>query len=181
MNSDLQQLQRDLAHSLQGLDSTQTQFRSLARLDCWSIQQIVEHLLLTYKGTEDALNARLAKGTPTRAKANIVQHVQQYAVMRLGYFPTGRKAPLPVTPRSPTPHPLSGEALTNAVTEQLTSLDKACHDAERVFGSTSRFATHAVLGPLHIDHWRRFQLVHGRHHVKQILAIRRSHNLQPAP
>ena len=179
MNSDLQQLQQDLAHSLHGLDSIQTQFRSLSRLDCWSIQQIVEHLLLTYKSTEDALNARLAKGTPTRAKASLVQHVKQYAVMSLGYFPTGRKAPLPVTPPSPTPHPLSGDALTHAVAKQLTSLDQVCYEAESFFGFTSRFATHAVLGPLHIDDWRRFQLVHGRHHVKQILAIRRSHNLQP--
>jgi hypothetical protein len=179
MNPDLHQLQHELARSLQGLNSAQTQLRSSSRPDCWSIQQIVEHLLLTYKSTEDALNARLFKGTPTRAKVSLVQRVKQYAVMRLGYFPTGRKAPPPVTPPSLTVHPLSGEALTHAVDKHLASLDTVCHEAEKFFGSTARFATHAVLGPLHVYHWRKFQLIHGRHHIKQILAIRQSHHLQP--
>jgi hypothetical protein len=181
MNSDLQQLQQELAHSLHGLDSIQTQLRSPSRPDCWSIQQIVEHLLLTYKSTENALNVRLVKGTPTRAKASLVQQIQQYAVMRIGYFPTGRKAPLPVTPPSPTAYPLSGEDLIHSVTKQLASLDTVCHESERVFSRTTPFATHEVLGPLHVDHWRRFQLVHGRHHIKEIIAIRRSHNLPVAP
>jgi hypothetical protein len=177
MNYDLQQLQRELSRSLQGLDSTQTQLRSLSRPNCWSIQQIVEHLLLTYQSTEIALCIRIAKGTPTRAKASLVQQVKQYAVTRVGYFPTGREAPLSVTPPSPTEQPLSGEELVRAVTEQLASLDLVCQEAERIFGPTVRFASHAVLGPLHVDHWRRFQLVHGRHHIKQILAICRSRNL----
>lgn len=181
MSPDLQQLQRDLAHALRRLGSSQTQLRPLSHPDCWTIQQIVEHLLLTYKSTEDTLNARLIKGRPTLAKASLIQRVKQYAVMRIGYFPTGRKAPLPVTPPSPTADPLSGEALTRAIDQHLISLDTVCNKAEDLFGRTSRFATHAVLGPLHIDHWRRFQLIHGRHHIKQILAIRRSHGLQPIP
>jgi hypothetical protein len=176
MNSDLKQLEWELAHSLHGLDSAETQLRSPSSPCGWSIQQIVEHLLLTYESTEDAFKARLAKGTPTRAQASLVQRVQQCAVMRFGYFPTGRKAPLEVTPQSPT-HPLSGAALTRAVAEHLASLDILCNESEKVFGSISRCVSHAVLGPLKMDHWRRFQLVHGRHHIKQILAIRGSHNL----
>jgi hypothetical protein len=37
-----------------------------------------------------------------------------------------------------------------------------------------------VLGPLSINQWSRFQLIHGEHHVKQILAIRDAHHL-PVP
>ena len=177
MNSDLQLLTRELAQSLQGLDRTQIQLRPPNHPDGWSIQQIVEHLLLTYESTEVVLKARLAKGTPTRAKPTILQYVQQYAVMRLGYFPTGRKAPSPVSPRSPS-RPLTGEELTHSVAEHLASLEAICHEAEKFFGPSARFANHTVLGPLHVPHWRRFQLVHGRHHIKQILAIRRSNNLQ---
>lgn len=177
MNSDLQLLQRELAQSLHGLDRAQTQLHPPARPDGWSIQEIVEHLLLTYESTEAGLSARIAKSAPTRAQISLVQRVQQHAVMRFGYFPTGRKAPLAVTPHTPT-QPLSGEELTRVVADRLTSLGALCDESEKLFGSSSRCASHAVLGPLKVDYWRRFQLVHGRHHIKQILVIRGAHNLQ---
>jgi DinB superfamily len=176
MNSDLHRLQRDLAHSLRDLDSAQTQWRPPSRPAKWSIQQIVEHLLLSYSGTETAINARLIKRTPTRAKPGLLQHFGQYTLIHLGYFPTGRKAPPLVTPPS-TVHPLSGEALTHAVAEHLGRLDLLFTEAQRLFGSTDRCASHMILGPLSINQWSRFQLIHGEHHVKQILAIRQAHHL----
>jgi hypothetical protein len=33
------------------------------------------------------------------------------------------------------------------------------------------------LGPLGAGQWRRFHLSHGRHHIRQILAIRRAHGI----
>jgi hypothetical protein len=183
-NSDLHQLYRELAHSLRGLDATQTQLHPPSRPNNWSIKQIVEHLLLSYSATETAINARLAKRTPTRAKPSLLQHFGQYTLIHLGYFPTGRKAPPLVTP-PPTAPPLSGEALTQAVAEHLARLDLLFTEAEKIFGATDRCATHMVLGPLSIHQWRRFQLIHGEHHVKQILAIRHAHHLpsvsKPAP
>jgi hypothetical protein len=176
INSDLQRLYRELAHSLRGLDATQTQLHPPSRPHNWSIQQIVEHLLLTYSRTETAIDARVAKRTPTRAKPNLLQHFSQYTLIHLGYFPAGRKAPPPVTP-PPTSLPLSGEALTQAVAEHLTRLNLLFSEAEALFGATDRFATHMILGPLSIKQWSRFQLVHGEHHIKQILAIRHAHHL----
>lgn len=176
MNIDLEQLQRELDSALQGLDSTQTQLRPLARTGCWSIQQIVEHLLLTYKATAAALEARIAKRSPTIAKPTLAQHIGQYTLLRLGYFPRGRTAPLPVTP-SPDPPPRSGEQLSLAVAEHLSRLDGLCRQAEEIFGPTRRFASHIVLGPLSVRQWCRFQLVHGHHHAGQVLAIRRGHNI----
>jgi hypothetical protein len=178
MNSDLQRLNRELAHSLRGLDAAQTQLRPPSRPGKWSIQQIVEHLLLTYSGTETAINARLTKRTPTRAKPNLLQHFSQYTLIRLGYFPTGRKAPQLVTP-PPTTLPLSGEALTQAVAEHLGGLYQLFTEAEDLFGATSRCASHMILGPLSVDQWCRFQLIHGVHHVKQIVAIRQANQLLP--
>jgi hypothetical protein len=183
-NSDLHQLYRELAHSLRGLDAAQTQLRPPAHPNSWSIQQIVEHLLLAYSATEIAINARIAKRTPTRAKPNLLQHFGQYTLIHLGYFPTGRKAPPRVAP-PPTTSALSGEALTQAVAEHLARLNFLFTEAEKIFGATDRCATHMVLGPLSIDQWRRFQLIHGEHHIKQILAIRQAHRLpavsKPAP
>src|SRR6266487_2524129 len=129
MNSTLHQLQREIADSLHNLDAAQTQLHPPSRPNKWSIQQIIEHLLLTYASTETAINARLTKRTPTRAKPTVAHRVFQFAVTRCGYFPT------------------------------------------------SQCASHTVLGPLNIDQWRKFQLVHGEHHLKQIAAIRKAHNV----
>jgi DinB superfamily len=175
MNSVLDQLQREIASSLHGLDATQTQLRPLSAPEKWSIQQIVEHLLLTYSGAEMALNARLAKRRPTAAKPSALQQIRQFTVHRLGYFPGGRQAPDIVTPAAGT-SPLSGEELATAGRDHLSRFDLLCTEAEQLFGS-KRCASHNVLGPLSVDQWRRFQLVHGRHHLKQIAAIRKANNL----
>ena len=176
MNSTLHQLQREIADSLHSLNATQTQLHPPSRPNKWSIQQIIEHLLLTYASTETAINARLTKRTPTRAKPTVAHRVFRFAVTRCGYFPTGRKAPEIVTPQ-PTTHPLSGEDLTQAAAEHLARLDLLFTEAETLFGPTSQCASHTVLGPLNIDQWRKFQLVHGEHHLKQIAAIRKAHNV----
>jgi hypothetical protein len=173
MNSTLHQLQREIADSLRSLDATQTQLRP--RPNKWSIQQIIEHLLLTYSSTETAINARLAKRTPTRARPTLSHRVFQFAVTRCGYFPNGREAPEMVTPQTTT-HPLSGEDLAHAAAEHLARLDLLFTEAETLFGPASQCASHTVLGPLNIDQWRKFQLIHGEHHLKQIAAIRKTHN-----
>jgi hypothetical protein len=176
MNSVLDQLQREMASSLRGLDATQTQLHPPSAPEKWSIQQIVEHLLLTYSGAELALNARLAKRRPTAAKPSAFQHIQQFSVYRLGFFPGRRQAPSMVSPTAPTKHPLSGEELTTAARQHLTRFDALCTETEHLFGA-KQCASHNVLGPLSVDQWRRFQLIHGRHHLKQIAAIRKAHNL----
>jgi hypothetical protein len=174
MNSTLHQLQREIADSLQSLDATQTQLRP--RPSKWSIQQIIEHLLLTYSSTETAISTRLAKRTPTRARPTLAHRISQFAVTRCGYFPTGREAPEPVTP-NPTTHPLSGEDLAQTTAEHLARLDLLFTEAETLFGPASQCASHTVLGPLNIYQWRKFQLIHGEHHLKQIAAIRKAHRV----
>jgi hypothetical protein len=36
-----------------------------------------------------------------------------------------------------------------------------------------------VLGPLSVDQWRRFQLIHGEHHLRQIISIRKAYKDWP--
>jgi hypothetical protein len=174
MNTVLNQLQHEITSSLNGLNAEQTQLRP-STPNKWSTQQIIEHLLLTYSGAELALNARLAKRRPTLAKPTAYQHVQQFAVCNCGYFPHGRRAPEMVTPASTT-HQLSGAELIAATEDHLSRLDVLCNECEQFFGK-AQFAAHNVLGPLSVNQWRRFQLTHGRHHLKQIAAIRKAHNV----
>jgi hypothetical protein len=174
MNTVLSQLQREIASSLQGLSADQTQLRP-STPGKWSTQQIIEHLLLTYTMSETALNARLTKGRPTQAKSTPLQRIQQFAVCDYGYFPKGRKAPDTVTP-PPTSALLSGAELAAATQDHLAHLDTLCNKCQQLFGGT-QFAAHHVLGPLDVNQWRKFHLAHGRHHLKQIAAIRQAHKL----
>ena len=93
MDPILKQLHNEIANSLNGLDSAQTQLTPSTATEKWSIQQIVQHLCLTYTFTETAFDARLVKGTPTRARPTLQQRLGQYFLTTLGIFPTGREAP----------------------------------------------------------------------------------------
>ena len=180
MNSVLASLETTLTQALDGLDAAQTQLRPRASgagtfSEKWSIQQIVEHLLLTYKSTCGAIQHRLDKGKPTDARATPQQRVFQFFLINLGIFPEGRPAPPMVTP-GPHSKPLSGQQLIASVHEDLVTLDPIFDQAEKTFGH-QRATTHQILGPLNIAQWRRFHLIHTRHHARQIRAIRRQHGL----
>jgi hypothetical protein len=175
MDPILQELQDEIAGSLENLDSAQTQLALSVHHEKWSIQLIVQHLCLTYAFTETAFDARLAKGTPTRARPTLQQRIGQYFLTNLGIFPKGRKAPKQVTPAQMA-SPVCGSDLTHLTAHHLARIDTLFHEAERLFGS-DRCISHMILGPLSIHQWRRFHLVHGRHHIKQIRAIRDSHHL----
>src|SRR5260370_21990673 len=140
MTSTPPQLQREIAASLHSLDATQTQFHPPSRPAKWSIQQIIEHLLLTYSSTETAINARLAKRTPTGASPTLAHRISQFAVIRCGYLPTGREAPPMVTPQPNTP-PRSGEALAHSAAEHPARLHLLFNDAETLFRPASPSAT----------------------------------------
>jgi hypothetical protein len=173
MHPTLQQLQIEITDALHELDSTQTQATPPEHPEKWSIQQIVQHLRLTYASTADAVEARLAKGRPTKAKPTILQRLAQFSLFTINVYPDGRKAPELVTP-APEP-PRSGDDLTCSTAEHLAAIDKLLGEAEALFGS-GPCISHFLLGPLSVEQWRRFHLLHGDHHVRQILAIRAGKN-----
>jgi len=176
MNHDLETLRDELERALGGLDHRQTQLRPGNDPARWSIHQIAGHLLLTYAATETALDARIAKGTPTRALPTLAQRFAQFTIIRAGYFPAGRKAPERViAPADALPVP--GGVLIAQVHAALDALDRRVAEAESVFGPKLRAVSHMVLGPLTTRQWQRFHLIHGRHHIKQIAAIRQLHGL----
>ncbi|MEO8871034.1 MAG: DUF1569 domain-containing protein [Granulicella sp.] len=170
MQALLEQLEREINASLHGLNAVQTQLRPAGDSARWSIQQITEHLLLTYTSTASLFEARIAKGTPTRTQPTLLQRSSQWAVCKFGYFPQGRKSPAAVAPPESS-IPASGEMLATEAHDSLTRLDTLTQTMEPLFG-TKRSAVHHVLGPLNSQQWLRFHLVHGQHHLRQILAIR---------
>jgi len=176
MDRTLETLHEELARSLTGLDQEQTQLRPDGDRARWSIQQVVGHLRLTYTATVMAMDARIAKASPTKATPSLLQYAGQFTLIACGYFPRGRKAPAPVTAGTDDAV-VDGAALAAAISEALAAMDSRIAKAETIFGNRKRVVSHMVLGPLSIRQWRRFHLIHGRHHIKQILAIRREYRL----
>lgn len=170
MNAMMQDLEAKLTCAVRGLDITQTQ---IALSHKWNIQQIVEHLNLSYASTEALIQTRLAKGRPTQAKPAIAQHCKRLLVAGVGYFPHGLTAPEAVTPPE-TSNPMSGEEVGLRFSERLRTMDCVLAEASSLFGETKPVASHLFLGPLSIAQWRRFHVIHGLHHLKQIDALRQS-------
>jgi hypothetical protein len=174
--NDLTRLQAELERSLAGLSNQQTQLRPRLDSRCWHIQQIVGHLLLTYALTLTAMDTQIAKAKRTQTRLSLAQRVWQFVVLRLAWFPSQRKAPAITTP-DPNAPPANGEQLRAALVAALTAMDARITAAEQLFGRRRRSVRHMILGPLSLTQWRRFHLVHGRHHIRQIAAIRAEHRL----
>jgi hypothetical protein len=177
LDRNLELLKEELARALRGLSerSTQLRPRDSTIAEKWNIQQIAGHLLLTYAATTAAVDARIARGAPTKGRPSPIQWIAQFAVIRLGQFPKGRTAPEPVQPKPDAA--LSGDELAARIASAIGRMDDRLQVGDMAFGSSRRAISHMVLGPLSIRQWRRFHLIHGRHHLKQIIAIRAEHGV----
>ena len=173
MHQTLQDLETELTGSLTGLTSAQTIATPPDHPEKWCIQEIIGHLLLSYASTTQLFESRIAKGRATRTKPTVPQRLGQFYILTLERFPQGRRAPDAVCPPPPCPT-CNGAALIQRVHVELTRLDAAIDRAADLFGGDVRAISHIVLGPLSVDGWRTFHLVHGRHHLGQILALRSS-------
>lgn len=174
MHEDLRVLEAELTGGLALLSSQKTQATPAELPQKWSVQEIVEHLLLSYRSTSTVFQARLDRGSPTRARPTLRQRLAQFTIVSLGRFPTGFKAPAAVFPSRPD-CVRTGPELAERVHIELARVDELARQAEALFGN-QRAISHMVLGPLSVGHWLRFHLVHGRHHLQQIRRIRRDHD-----
>ena len=162
MTSHLDRLQKELESALAGAGAESLVHSPEGK---WSIAQILEHLLLSYRGTAKGLSKCLEAGKPLATRATAMQRAATLLVLDLGYFPTGRKAPERTVPRG-MPAAEVREAIFPEIRTMATQLD----ECERRFGADTRVLDHPVIGPLTVPQWRKFHWIHGRHHAKQIRA-----------
>jgi Protein of unknown function (DUF1569) len=157
-------LQREIASSIAGLTP--------GDLTCsvpgkWCSAEILEHLYLTYTGTAKGFSRLLEVTEPRATKATWKQRGRSFVVTQLGYMPTGRKAPAMALPRGIAP-----EKVTSEIHTAISHMHELMTLCARRFGTRSKVLDHPILGPLSIEQWRKFHLVHGLHHVKQIRRLR---------
>ena len=160
MISYLERLRQELEDAVGDASASEL---AVAAAGKWSAAQILEHLFLTYKGTNRGLIKCLEQGTPLATPATLKHRFATWLVVSAGYLPAGRKAPERAIPQGMPP-----EEAQRAIAPELQRMGSGLDDCERRFGTRTKIMDHPFLGPLTADEWRKFHWVHGRHHARQI-------------
>jgi hypothetical protein len=106
-------------------------------------------------------------GKPLRSKPTWKNSVQALVVLRFNYLPKGREAPPQARPRG-----LPVEKVLAEILSKMAEMDALLTDCAAKFGGQIKLLDHPFLGPFSIDRWRKFHLVDGLHHVKQMRKLR---------
>jgi len=162
VSPELESVRRETEHATRGM----TPERWLrAPEGHWNSLEILEHLMLSYTATTKGLLRTMESGELDRSGPSTGQHFRRFYVLRVGRFPRGVESPKHTRPKAGL-----GEEPLRLFNDALVAMDAMLADAEKRFGAKTRVLRHPILGPLTANQWRRFHEVHGRHHLKQIVA-----------
>ena len=161
MDSYLKRLQSELKSAIEGATQSAMQKAPAGK---WNSQQILEHLYLSYKNTNKGIARCLDGGAPIATHATVKHHVARLLTLGLGYMPTGFEAPQRVVPRG-----TASDEVRSRIFAEIEAMDTGFLACEQRFGFATQILDNPRLGPLTPEQWRRFHLLHGRHHVRQIL------------
>jgi len=98
MHRELERVVERFLPVLQWLSASQCQQQLPRRVESWSVQQNVVHLVLTYRSTAQLLERCLAQGPPPSDRPALGQIAPRLLVIGLGIFPRGAKSPERVHP-----------------------------------------------------------------------------------
>jgi hypothetical protein len=160
----LAKLQQEIASAAGGLSPHQLSWHRSGK---WSAAEILEHLYLTYTGTIKGFGRVLEAGKPLATVLTWKQRARGFIVIGLGYMPSGREAPAVARPRGIPPQKVMTE-----IVAKIGEMDEIMARCEQQFGARGKLLDHPVLGPCSLRQWRKFHLVHGRHHIAQIYRLR---------
>jgi hypothetical protein len=175
MHSHLQQTREAIDQATDGISAEELTWHPEGK---WCAAEILEHLALAFGGTAKFLGKVAADGKSVASKITLKQLIGIVVVTGGEFIPGGRKAPAGVTPKGGVPP----DQVLPTIRKNLADMDTAIHACEEKLGAKIRIADHPVLGPLTVAQWRKFHMVHTRHHMKQIVALRAAmKNGQPRP
>lgn len=172
MDPQLKQLQDEIAWVTAGLSAERLNWHPAGK---WCAGEILEHLYLTYTGTVKGLERVVAAGQTLATGPTWKQRGGRLVVLGLGYLPAGREAPTFARPRG-----LPQEKVLAEIGLRISEMDEMIRQCEEKLGRQKNLLDHPILGPLTGSGWRKFHLVHGRHHLRQIRRLRKAtENLLP--
>jgi hypothetical protein len=161
----LQKLQQSVASAMAGLSEEQMYRHPPGK---WCAAEVLEHLYLTYAGTLKGLERALAAGIPNATPPAFRQRVAKFVVLGLGYVPSGRESPAAARPRG-----LPSEKVLSEILPKIAEMDELLSRCEVKLGH-GPIMNHPFLGPFTAQDWKRFHLVHGEHHLKQVWRLRKT-------
>ncbi len=164
MDFRLEELKKDLESATEGMSPEQLSWHLPGK---WCAAEVLEHLFLTYTGTIRGFERVMTKGKPLASRASIAQRALTWLVRGLGRMPAGRKAPPIVLPKG-----LPMEKVRSEIGAKMAEMDEIITLCEARFGGHVRLLDHPILGPLTATQFRKLHLVHGQHHLKQLLRLR---------
>lgn len=160
MHPTTKQIRDAVANSTDGLSEHQLRLHPDGK---WDSAAILEHLALTFGTTANLFQKILREGRPLATSPTLKHRAAQLCVLGFGYIPSGRKSPRRVEPTG-----LSGREATELIFANLEKMDLAFTECQRRFGEKVKIADHPALGPIRLSGWRKFHLLHTRHHMRQI-------------
>jgi hypothetical protein len=173
MHPVLQQVFDPWRVDLDGKPAVWCQLHPLQDERLWSAQEVIEHLVLTCRSSSRVLEKRLERGRPTSDHGTALQWFLQLIVLSLGRMPRGTPAPIFARPEQLHWPAMNGAELADLFRQELEHMDSLIDSCRRRFG-IQRVASHFLFGPLRPDQWRRFHVVHIRHHFDQLRRIEKS-------
>lgn len=131
----------------------------------WCAAQIVHHLAIGIDGSGRTFEARRDKPPMRRRPRTPLQLLGDIVMLRLGWIPSGFRAPA-VTRPAERPEPAMVERLLRDGVARFLTLERDLLPA-RAF---DLFVKHPRLGDLTLPEWLRFHVNHCAHHARQIRA-----------
>ena len=164
MDPRLQKLQAEIAAAVAPMSTAQLTAHPPGK---WCAAEVLEHLYLTYTGTIKGVERIVEAGQPLATTQTWAQRGRTLVVVGLGHLPSGREAPPVARPRGVPPEKVRAE-----IGPKIGEMDDIIRRCEEKLGPRQKLLDHPILGPLTAAQWRKFHLVHGLHHVKQLRRLR---------
>lgn len=164
MDPHLECLQQEIASAVAGSSKEQLSWHPAGK---WCAGEVLEHLYLTYTGTIKGFERVIQADRPVTTPATWKQRMGSLVVLRFNHMPSGREAPPMARPRG-----LPAEKVLAEIGPKIGEMDEIIARCAEKLGPRRKLLDHPILGPLTGAQWRKFHLVHGLHHVKQIHRLR---------
>jgi DinB superfamily len=164
MDPRLDELKRSLESAVEGMSTEQWRWHPPGK---WCAAELLEHLYLTYTGTIKGFQRVMTSGKPLGSLPSMANRLRTFVVVGLGHMPGGVKAPAVSVPKG-----LPVAKVCDELGAKIVEMDAIITQCEARFGRRVRVLDHPILGPLTAPQWRKMHVVHGRHHLKQLLQLR---------
>jgi hypothetical protein len=164
---------------LERMDAGEARIRPEGKQHLWHAGEITEHVLLSMRDMRVSLEKRVLRDrVPEISPRTRVEWLLQIMVLGLGHMPVGVPAPAEWTPTGELTS-LTGRELARRLAAEIDAADAMLDLCRERFGM-ERVGRHFLLGPLRVDQWRRYHVLHLRHHHRQLQQLRWAPSVQMA-